>query len=171
MQVTHDATFYTSETATRVVTDEETVTDTLTVTSVQTNDATLTATATVLVTSILDVTVVTTIDVPATATATATASPPPPSQPGCAGIASSPYQAPNGENFALNCGGFYPIQPGGLVGSGNYPTFSGCINACASNAACVGVDYDSNSGLCDLFNGNHQGSVQGFFSALLITAA
>ena len=77
-----------------------------------------------------------TADATTTIVATVTVQPPAPPEPtsGECGALANPFTAANGKKFQLYCSSFFPIQPGGLVGAGNFPLYSDCVNFCASNA-------------------------------------
>lgn len=155
----------TTTTTTTTTTDETASATTILITSV-TIDETASATATITDTITIDQTASATVT--ATQTTTTTVAPAAPTQ-SCSAL-SSPYTNSYGQKFTLNCGHYYPIEGGGSVGGGIFTYFEQCLDLCSEHPACVGVDYDTESGYCELFNTLHQGSTPGYDSALLIAA-
>jgi hypothetical protein len=147
----------------------KTITQSATITSSVEIDQTATEndTATQIVTNTAEVTITQPTTSTVTATETVTAQPAPTS--GACGALQNPYTGPDGHVYQITCDSFYPIGIIQIVATGTYTQFSDCVNACGANSACVGMDYNPGSGLCDQFDGNHQGVMSGYNAAIKIS--
>ncbi|KAJ5733521.1 hypothetical protein N7493_002307 [Penicillium malachiteum] len=162
-----DATAHSTETVIAVTTIDETATATRTVVTSLTIDETASSTATITDTVTIDETASTTVTVTETTTETAAAS----VQTGNCDSLSNPYTNSAGQEFTLDCGHYYPVQSGGSVASFTVSYFSECLDKCTEYSTCVGVDFDSSSGYCELFNSAHDSAAVAYDSALIVTVS
>ncbi|KAJ5707363.1 hypothetical protein N7488_007164 [Penicillium malachiteum] len=162
-----DATAHSTETVIAVTTIDETATATRTVVTSLTIDKTASSTATITDTVTIDETASATVTVTQTTTETAAAS----VQTGNCDSLSNPYTNSAGQEFTLDCGHYYPIRSGGSVASVTVSYFSECLDTCTEYSTCVGVDFDSSSGYCELFNSNHDSAEAAYDSALIVTVS
>jgi hypothetical protein len=160
------ATAYSTDTVATVTTTDETASATILIVTSVTIDETATATATITDTVTIDETESATATV--TQTTVATVAPSVPTQ-GCSSL-QSPYTNSYGKEFTLDCGHYYPVEGGGAITTKTLSYFAQCIDLCSEYSTCVGIDWDAEIGLCELFNSYHESPTSSYDSALLIAA-
>ncbi|KAF2994994.1 hypothetical protein E8E14_000138 [Neopestalotiopsis sp. 37M] len=135
---------------------ETAVVTTATETATVTNEVAVTSTVadvqTVHVTSVTTITSTTTETATSTLTTTTTTTTYVAEPTSCANVGSGgTYTTDNGEKFTANCNKYYSGSNSAIViSSANGYTYTGCLEACSTNSACIAINYVPSSTLCVL---------------------
>ncbi|KAK6201906.1 hypothetical protein LQW54_009220 [Pestalotiopsis sp. IQ-011] len=129
-----------------------TATGTATVTNEVAETSTVADIQTVHVTSVTTITSTTTETATSTLTTTTTTTTYVAEPTSCADVgAGATYTADNGESFTTNCGRYYSGSNSAIViSSAHGYTYTGCLEACSTNSACIAINFGDDSGYCVL---------------------
>ncbi|KAI4595871.1 hypothetical protein KJ359_006510 [Pestalotiopsis sp. 9143b] len=129
-----------------------TATETATVTNEVAATSTVADVQTVHVTSVTTITETATETATSTLTATTTTTTYVAEPTSCADVgAGATYTAANGESFTTNCGRYYSGSNTAIViSSAHGYTYTGCLEACSTNSACIAINFGDDSGYCVL---------------------
>ncbi|KAF7534336.1 hypothetical protein G7054_g6317 [Neopestalotiopsis clavispora] len=135
---------------------ETAVVTTATETATVTNEVAVTSTVadvqTIHVTSVTTITSTTTETATSTLTTTTTTTTYVAEPTSCANVGSGgTYTTDNGEKFTANCNKYYSGSNSAIViSSADGYTYTGCLEACSTNSACIAINYVPSSTFCVL---------------------